>query len=182
MATAAASTRAPRSRAASSAATAPAAPRVRRSAAPAAAPAAPRVRRSAAPAAAPAAPRVRRSAAPAAAPAAPRVRRSAEETRANLLAKAHGQRRLSFGVLCIGIAGALLAGVVAVNVLVLRQNVELDRATRDRTILRAENATLASQVSAAVSASRIAGLAQRSLGLVQVDPEGTTYLHLGSGK
>jgi len=167
MATAAASTRAPRSRAASSAATAPAAPRVRRSAAPAAAPAAPRVRR---------------SAGPAAAPAAPRVRRSAEETRANLLAKAHGQRRLSFGVLCIGIAGALLAGVVAVNVLVLRQNVELDRATRDRTILRAENATLASQVSAAVSASRIAGLAQRSLGLVQVDPEGTTYLDLGSGR
>ena len=85
-------------------------------------------------------------------------------------------------MLCIGIAGALLAGVVAVNVLVLRQNVELDRATRDRTILRAENATLASQVSAAVSASRIAGLAQRSLGLVQVDPEGTTYLNLGSGR
>ena len=168
MATAAASTRAPRARAASGAVAAPAAPRARRSAAPA-------------PAVAPAAPRVRRPA-PAVAPAAPRARRSAEETRANLRAKAHGQRRLSFGVLCIGIAGTLLAGVVAVNVLVLRQNVELDRATRDRTILRAENATLASQVSAAVSASRIAGLAQRSLGLVQVDPEGTTYLNLGSGR
>lgn len=143
---------------------------------------APRARAASGAAAAPAAPRVRRTAAPAVAPAAPRVRRSAEETRANLRAKAYGQRRLSFGVLCIGIAGTLLAGVVAVNVLVLRQNVALDRATRDRTILRAENATLASQVSATVSASRIAGIAQRSLGLVQVDPEGATYLHLGSGK
>lgn len=153
-----------------------------RAAASAAAPARTAPTRSAPGRSTPAAPRVRRTAAPVVAPAAPRVRRTAEETRANLLARAHGQRRLSFGVLCIGIAGTLLAGVVAVNVVVLRQNVELDHATRDRTTLRAENATLASQVSAAVSASRIAGLAQRSLGLVQPAPEGTTYLDLGSRK
>jgi cell division protein FtsL len=80
------------------------------------------------------------------------------------------------------VAGLLLAGVVAVNVLVLRQNVELDHATSERTRLRAENAGLASQVSAAVSASRIEGLAQRSLGLVPASPEGTTYLDLGRAK
>lgn len=105
-----------------------------------------------------------------------------ERTRANLRAKAHGQRRLSFGVAVIGIAGVLLAGVVGVNVLVLRQNVQLDHASRERTRLRAENANLASQVSAAVSASRIDGLAQRSLGLAQASPEDTTYLDLGRTK
>ena len=92
------------------------------------------------------------------------------------------QGRLSFGVLGIGVAGVLLAGVVAVNVLVLRQNVQLDQQTHARTRLRAENASLASQVSAAVAASRIEGLAERSLGLVPAAPEQTTYLDLGRRK
>lgn len=137
----------------------------------------------AAPAAAPARRSSRQAASPAVAAAAPaRRRRSPEATRAALRARADGQRHLSFGVICIAVAGVLLAGVVAVNVLVLRQNVELDRATRERTRLRAENAGLASQVSATVSASRIEGLAQRSLGLVQAAPEATTYLDLGRRK
>ena len=105
---------------------------------------------------------------------------AAERTRERLRSQAHGQRRLSFGVLCIGVTGFLLAGVVAVNVLVLRQNVQLDGSTRERTRLRAENANLASQVSAAVSASRIEGLAERALGLQPAAPEATTYLDMGS--
>jgi cell division protein FtsL len=145
----------------------------------------------AAPAPAPAAPRTRTRTKPAP----PRTREratrpvadvpeitgtAAERTRERLRSQAHGQRRLSFGVLCIGVTGFLLAGVVAVNVLVLRQNVQLDGSTRERTRLRAENANLASQVSAAVSASRIEGLAERALGLQPAAPEATTYLDMGS--
>ena len=107
---------------------------------------------------------------------------AAVQTRAGLRARAQGHRRLSFGVAVIGVAGVLLAGVVGVNVMVLRQNVQLDQASRARTKLRAENAALTSQVSAAVSASRIEGLAQRTLGLQSVSPEDTTYIDLGRAK
>ena len=111
-----------------------------------------------------------------------------ERTRATVAARpkarpaAREQRHLSFGVFWIGVAGLLLTGVVAVNVVVLRQNVQLDQATRERTRLRAENAGLASRVSAAVAASRIEGLAQRSLGLVPAAPQETTFLDLGRAK
>ena len=108
--------------------------------------------------------------------------RTSVDSRPRARPRAQSQRRLSFGVLWIGIAGVLLAGVVGVNVLVLRQNVQLDQSTRERTRLRADNAGLASRVSAAVAASRIEGLAQRSLGLVPAAPEQTTYLDLGRAK
>lgn len=109
------------------------------------------------------------------------IQRPAGSARATVRTRPR-QRRLSFGVLGIGVAGVLLAGVVAVNVLVLRENVQLDRLSDTRTRLRAENAGLASQVSAAVAASRIQGLAERSLGLVPAAPEQTTYLDLGRRK
>ena len=121
-----------------------------------------------------------RPAAPRTAPA-PRTR-SAAESRPRAKPAARQQRRVSFGVLWIGIAGVLLAGVVGVNVLVLRQHVQLDQFTQERTRLRAENAGLASRVSAAVAASRIEGLAQRSLGLVPAAPEQTTYIDLWRAK
>lgn len=112
----------------------------------------------------------------------------AERTRSTAVARpqaragAQQQRRLSFGVFWIGVAGLLLTGVVAVSVVALRQNVQLDQATRERTRLRAENAGLASRVSAAVAASRIEGLAQRSFGLVPASAQETTFLDLRSAK
>jgi cell division protein FtsL len=117
---------------------------------------------------------------PVAAPAAPRRRPAA--ARPAVRPAARQGRRLSFGVFWIGVAGVLLAGVVAVHVMVLRQNVELDHASRDRVKLQAENANLSSLLSASISASRIEGLAQRSLGLQSATPEATTYIDLGSRK
>ncbi len=60
------------------------------------------------------------------------------------------------GVLWIVLFACLLAGVVAVNVAVLRLNLELDRESRERTELRADIAQLRSEISsaAATDASR----------------------------
>jgi cell division protein FtsL len=74
----------------------------------------------------------------------------------------------------------LLTGVVAINVAALRQNVQLDRLESERTGLSAENAQLESSLSVLQSAPRVERLA-RQLGLVQVDPEHTTYLELAPG-
>src|SRR6266511_6092152 len=76
------------------------------------------------------------------------------------------ERRVTGGVLWIGLVAALLAGVVATNVAVLRLNMKLDRLGRDRADLRAENAALSSQLSIAAAAPRIQTLAAGRLGLV----------------
>jgi len=88
------------------------------------------------------------------------------------------ERRVTGGVLWIGIVAALLAGVVATNVAVLRLNMKLDRLGRERGDLRAENAALSSQLSSAAAAPRIQQLAAKRLGLVQATPDQTTYLTL----
>ena len=80
------------------------------------------------------------------------------------------------GVVWIGIIGALLAGVVAMNVAVLRLNMKLDRLGRERADLRAQNAALSVQLSSAASAPRIQGLAAKRLGYVQATPDQTSYL------
>jgi cell division protein FtsL len=80
------------------------------------------------------------------------------------------------GVVWIGIIGALLAGVVAMNVAVLRLNIKLDRLGRERADLRAQNAALSVQLSSAASAPRIQGLAAKRLGYVQATPDQTSYL------
>ena len=82
------------------------------------------------------------------------------------------------GLLWIVLSAVLLTGVVALNVVVLRLNVELDRAGRDRADLRAENALLQSQLSSAAASSRIQTLA-RARGFVPADPSATTYVDLG---
>ena len=82
------------------------------------------------------------------------------------------------GLLWIVAIGALLAGVVAINVLVLRLNVELDDLRRDRAQLKAEIATTRAQLSSASANARIENEAAAKLGLAEADPNATTYLRL----
>ncbi len=77
----------------------------------------------------------------------------------------------------IAIAGVLLAGVVALNVAVLRLNVQLDKVTEQRAKLRAKNAALESELSSAAAAPRIQALATQQ-GLATADAERTTYVEL----
>ena len=76
--------------------------------------------------------------------------------------------------------GVLLAGVVALNVAVLRLNLQFDRLARERDELRAEKAELASQLAARFASPRTASLARTQLGYVPADPATTTYLDLGT--
>ena len=82
------------------------------------------------------------------------------------------------GVVWIVMVAALLAGVVAMNVAVLRLNVRLDELGRERASLQAQNAALASQLSSAASLARIETLARKRLGLVPADPSQTLYVRL----
>ena len=59
------------------------------------------------------------------------------------------------GVVWILVVGALLGGVVAVNVLVLQLNVRLDELGRERAELKADNARLRSHLSSASANARI---------------------------
>lgn len=86
---------------------------------------------------------------------------------------------LGGGVVWIVLLAVLLAGVVAVNVAVLRLNLQLDEAGRERTELKTDIAQLRSEISSAAATTRIERLAEGELGLVEVDPEHTTYLQLG---
>ena len=86
---------------------------------------------------------------------------------------------LSGGVVWIVALALLLAGVVAVNVAVLRLNLQLDEAGRERTELKTDIAGLRSEISSAAATTRIERLAEGELGLVEVEPEDTTYIQLG---
>jgi cell division protein FtsL len=85
---------------------------------------------------------------------------------------------LSGGVLWIVVFAVLLAGVVAINVAVLRLNLQLDQSGRDRTQLKNDIAGLRGEISSAAAAARIERLAKGELGLVEVQPEDTTYIQL----
>jgi hypothetical protein len=74
--------------------------------------------------------------------------------------------------------GLLLAGVVALNVAVLRLNLSFDELAQERVQLRAENAELSSKLAARASSPRTSSLAKRALGLAPADPSTTTYLQL----
>jgi cell division protein FtsL len=86
---------------------------------------------------------------------------------------------LGGGVVWIVLLAVLLAGVVAVNVAVLRLNLQLDEAGRERTELRTDIQQLRSEISSAAATTRIERLAEGELGLVEVAPEDTTYVQLG---
>lgn len=88
-------------------------------------------------------------------------------------------RLLGGGVLWIAFFAVLLAGVVAVNVAVLRLNVELDGVGRERTELKADIAGLRAELSSASATARIERLAESELGLETADPETMVYIELG---
>jgi cell division protein FtsL len=72
--------------------------------------------------------------------------------------------------------GLLLAGVVALNVAVLRLNLQSDQLSEERAELRAENAELSSRLAVRAASARTSSLARHKLGLEQADPATTTYL------
>jgi hypothetical protein len=78
----------------------------------------------------------------------------------------------------IVLMGLLLAGVVALNVAVLRLNLRSDELAQERAQLRADNAEMSSKLAVRASSPRTSSQARRSLGLTQADPSTTTYLHL----
>ena len=88
--------------------------------------------------------------------------------------------RTGFGgaVVWIVVVGSLLAGVVAINVLVLRLNVELDELRRSRAELKADIAGTRAHLSSASANARIETEAATKLGLVAADPNDTTYVPL----
>jgi cell division protein FtsL len=86
--------------------------------------------------------------------------------------------RLTGGVFWIVLFALLLAGVVAVNVNVLRLNVELDKVGRDRDALKADIAGLRSGLSSASATARTERLAEKELGLRLADPDTTVYVRL----
>ena len=88
------------------------------------------------------------------------------------------QARARGGILWIAVSGILLAGVVFVNVAVLRLNLALDGVNSDRVKLRAENAALQSELSSKLRAGRIETQAGRQFGLQYQDPSGYGYVDL----
>ena len=87
-------------------------------------------------------------------------------------------RRLTGGIAWISAFAVLLAGVVALNVAVLRANMALNDLNKQQLQLQAQNATLSSQLSSAGSSLRIEQTAHR-LGLVPAPAADTSYLDLG---
>jgi hypothetical protein len=101
----------------------------------------------------------------------PRVRAQSRRRREH-------QARARGGILWIAMSGILLAGVVFVNVAVLRLNLALDGVNSDRVKLRAENAALQSELSSKLRAGVIETQAGRQLGLQYQDPSEYGYLNL----
>jgi hypothetical protein len=86
-----------------------------------------------------------------------------------------GRRHLAGGVVWIVAVAVLLAGIVAVNVAVLRLNLNLDGVNRQRAQLKADNAALAAKIA---SAKRTAAVVNGGPGLVQADPATTSSVTL----
>jgi cell division protein FtsL len=86
--------------------------------------------------------------------------------------------RLGGGIFWISAFAVLLAGVVAVNVAVLRVNMSVNDLNRQELQLQAQHETLASELSSAGSSLRIEQAARR-LGLVPAPAADTGYVDLG---
>jgi hypothetical protein len=92
--------------------------------------------------------------------------------------KAASSRRVAGGAVWIVLMAVLLTGVVALNVAVLRLNLNFEDLAQERAQLRAENAELSLQLATRVSSPRTRSLAERALRLTPADPSTTTYLDL----
>jgi hypothetical protein len=92
----------------------------------------------------------------------PRRRRPAA---ARTRARTRSRVRARGGIVWIVVSGILLAGVVFVNVAVLRLNLALDNANSERMKLRATNAALQSQLSREQASPLIQAQAAARLGL-----------------
>jgi len=111
------------------------------------------------------------------APAVPARRHAAPPKPAPRRRVATRRRPLTSGVGWIVVLGVLLAGVVALNVAVLRLNMSLDRLSQEQTDLHAQNAALQSQLSSNSASTRIE-IAARRMGLVPASAQDTGYLDL----
>jgi cell division protein FtsL len=78
------------------------------------------------------------------------------------------------------VLAVLLVGVVAVNVAVLRLNMQIEKLGQQRLELEAQNALLESKVSSTLAPSRIEREARTQLGLLPADE--STYVELRPGK
>ncbi len=96
--------------------------------------------------------------------------------------KQHVRSRAHFAgsVVWIVVVGVALAGIVAVNVVVLQLNMQFDGLSRERAQLKADNALLRSRLSSASANARIEEVATAKLGLQPADPLTTTYVRLGA--
>ena len=103
--------------------------------------------------------------------------RSRAEARPRPRRRAQGFR-VSGGIFWISAFAVLLAGVVALNVAVLRVNMSVGNLNKQQLELQAQNQTLSSEVSSAGSSLLIERTARR-LGLVPAPAADTSYLDLG---
>jgi cell division protein FtsL len=86
--------------------------------------------------------------------------------------------RMTGGVIWIAVLAVLLAGVVALNVAVLRLNMRYDKLGRTKVELSAQNADLQSQLSSGAASQKIQQQARSELGLVAANPDTTKYIKL----
>ena len=86
--------------------------------------------------------------------------------------------RMTGGVIWIAVLAVLLAGVVALNVAVLRLNMRYDKLGRTKVELSAQNADLQSQLSSGAASQKIQQQARSQLGLDAANPDTTKYIKL----
>jgi hypothetical protein len=88
--------------------------------------------------------------------------------------------RLTRSRLWIGLVGALLVGIVALNVLALSLNASASRVAQDSDALALENSDLRAQLTERLSADEIANTAAKA-GLANPMPDQIRYLHASQG-
>lgn len=118
------------------------------------------------------------------APARRRPRRTVERPAPSTATRARRkptQRRVRAHIVWMVLFALLLAGVVAVNVAVLRAHVAVSQLDQQRAELRAQNQALASRLSAASSAPQVEDAAHR-FGMVLAPAANTSYLMLPTGR
>jgi cell division protein FtsL len=91
------------------------------------------------------------------------------------------QRRVRAHIVWMILFALLLAGVVAINVAVLRAHVAVSHLDQQRAELQAQNQALKSQLSAASSAPRVEAAALR-FGMILAPVADTSYIALPSGR